>query len=31
VILLVMLAAEPERLREVDLYWMTPKKRNLEE
>jgi hypothetical protein len=31
VILLVMLAAEPERLREMDLYWMTPKKRNVEE
>jgi hypothetical protein len=31
VILLVMLAAEPERLREVDLYWMTPEKRNVEE
>ena len=31
VMLLVMLAAQPERLREVDLYWITPKKRNVEE
>ena len=31
VILLVMLAAEPERLRKVDLYWTTPRKRNVEE